>query len=246
MNRIVFVAALVALVGPSFASPNPTLTLKPAGTSTTGSSCEIKLELTAEYTPDHTGVDARLLSACSLRKSGTKLTLPAPSIPLKPSAPKRTTQLSVNASSGSGEYFVECLYDAKPLHAGLPVKSNATKVDFTGGGGVGIHSVSLSPNDVKGGNPDTDKAITLTVALDKPAPPCGQVVYIHSDNPDLARVVVDGGRTAMTIPPGKTSDALSWFLGTKNKNGKANVVVELPLTGGGFQNAFAGITVRKK
>lgn len=86
---------------------------------------------------------------------------------------------------------------------------------------VGLHSISLSANIFVGGK--NDKAPTLHMQLDAPAPPWGQKVYLSVSNNKIASIhPVDGSDTKdhdgkyYTIPAGKSSDSLSWFLGTKS------------------------------
>jgi hypothetical protein len=150
---------------------------------------------------------------------------------------------TIQSDMGSGQYVARC--DAYSEINGLlgTHSSNSLTLTVTPDA-TAINSVSLLPNNVVGGNANTDKGITLTVNLTQPAPVCGQVLYISSDNPNVARVTVSGGRHPIIVPPGQMSTTLSWFLGTKKKNASANVVVDLPKNGG-FQKAYAKITVRK-
>lgn len=76
-----------------------------------------------------------------------------------------------------------------------------------------LHSMSLNISSVKGSQNGTQP--TLTVYLDGPAPPNGQNVYLSTSNIHLAWLL---GTNVIFIPPGQTSGAISWFLGTKNVN----------------------------
>jgi hypothetical protein len=99
-----------------------------------------------------------------------------------------------------------------------------------------LNSVKLNTTSVKGGNNGKDP--TLTVYLDGPAPPCGQVVYLSTSN-NVARITGSGN---FTIPGGQTSGAISWFLGTRNVlvNRSVNIIVTV-----NGQEGYAGLTVRK-
>jgi hypothetical protein len=74
-----------------------------------------------------------------------------------------------------------------------------------------LHSMSLNMYSVKGSQNGSEP--TLTVYLDGPAPPNGINVYLSTSNDNLAWLL---NKTAINIPAGQTSGAISWFLGTKN------------------------------
>lgn len=115
---------------------------------------------------------------------------------------------------GSGNYSVHCdmLYWSYPLNQWViaPFNSNTVNIQFTGQK-PNLHSVSLNVDSVKGGSNGTDPVMTVT--LDKPAPPCGQTVYLSTSNSSLAWIYGSG---FFVIPPGQQSDHISWFVGTKN------------------------------
>ena len=91
-----------------------------------------------------------------------------------------------------------------------PYNSNTANIQFTGPQ-ANLHSVSLNVDSVQGGNNGTDPI--MTVALDKPAPPCGQVVYLGTSNSNLAWIYGSG---YFMIPAGQQSGSISYFVGTKN------------------------------
>jgi hypothetical protein len=129
---------------------------------------------------------------------------------------------------GPGNYYMKC-YAYKNNALQNSFTSNAIPVQFNGPPPPNLHSVSLSPTSVKGGNNGTDPL--LTVALDGPAPTCGQRVYVWTSNKNIA--YIHHGYTYFTIPAGQTSDVWYWFLGTSNVSSNKQVNIVVQINGGG-------------
>lgn len=124
---------------------------------------------------------------------------------------------------------------------GLPgpaALSDAVVLDFSAPACIGLHSVSLSEDTFVGG--ENDKAPTMTVAIDAPAPPGGQRVNLSVSNSNLGNI---HGSKFFMIEEGQTTGAISWFLGTRKVYSKRsfNIVVGVNATVG-----YAGIKLTRK
>lgn len=124
-----------------------------------------------------------------------------------------------------------------------PAYSDEITLDFSPQSCIGIHSVSLSTNSVKGAG--NQKEPTLTVALTAPAGPGGQKVALSTDDKELGWIMGSG---SFMIAAGQTSGSISWFLGTKNvgTTGKSfNIVAELVSPNGNSGKAYAKMKLTK-
>lgn len=219
-----------------------TVTVSPSGTQQMGFNCRITLHATNDFSSQDVEWSLRFKDPATGVFNYSGQSIGTSSAPDETSAidfdlDYSTYYLAAYTSPDNKATFkVFCQgYDfGLPGPAGL---SEQVVLDFSAPACIGIHSVSLSEDTFIGGS--NDKAPTMTVAIDAPAPPGGQRVNLGVSNSNLGNI---HGSGFFMIEEGQTVGSISWFLGTRKVYAKKsfNIVVGVNATVG-----YANIKLKK-
>jgi hypothetical protein len=143
-----------------------------------------------------------------------------------------------NKNSYGGSYISDYAQTSKIISGDLNTHINFVKVNSGAPVYGSLHSVSLNRGSVKGGSSCND--IVITVYLDGPARPGGQVVYLSSSNQQKAGIF---DPKYFTIPEGQTSGSASCFMGTKSVTVDKTVTITVTVNG---QPGYVNLNVTRK
>jgi hypothetical protein len=146
-------------------------------------------------------------------------------------------------NNGLATFRVFCQAYAWGMPSGFGT-SNEVTLNFFAPSCIKIFSMVLNQDTFKGGSNGSEPVLTIT--LDAPAPPGGQKVLLRVSKPTIANIMGSG---FFHVPAGKTSESLSWFLGTKNvsSNKSFNIIAKLQYADGvsTSTDAFANVNLKK-